>query len=92
MVCCFLCGLPKFFDELIIESVIASVLKICALNPHGLLGNGTSFFHVFVLFLVPSWCPLIQRMGGTQCIGIGMYVCVHVCLLVCMYVYVCNAM
>ena len=37
-------------------------------NRHGFLGNGTSFFFplFFVFFLVPIWCPLIQRMGSTQ--------------------------
>ena len=78
---CFLCGLlflvwvaKVFLMGWFIEFVIASVLKICALNHHGLLGNGTSFFSLFlVLFLVPFWCPLIQRMGGTQDISYIIY-------------------
>ena len=44
-----------------------SVLKICAPNHNGLLEKGTLFFSLFlVLFLVPLWCSLLQRMGGTQ--------------------------
>ena len=47
----------NFLISWFIESVIVSVLKICVLNHHGLLGKGTSIFFK-LCFSCFFWCPL----------------------------------
>ena len=74
VVCSCFCGLPKNIKQLI---YIPSILKICALNHHGLFGKGTSFLHmIFIVFSGALLVPVTANGRYTThlCLKEGIYI------------------
>ena len=53
-----------------IESIIVSVLKICAPNHNGLLGKGTSFFFTFSIFFSCFFFPRASERRVLPIVGV----------------------